>query len=188
MWQQTAQKWLLYELKTEESQQPWLGSHPNTILEGGRERKKSASRAESMGRTSPFTLYSLLLLGFVVVIGVFFCSHPVPSLSFLVGVSEDVQHSIALLLHSSLCIVHSLAILPSHWWIVSSNSPSDTPNCSNSALKERIVHLWALKFHICYRMWSFCYNDTIWAKCTSVCCVIILPLPFVPLLICTETS
>lgn len=73
-----------------------------------------------MGRTSPFTLYSLLLLGFVVVIGGFFCSHPVPSLSFLVGVSEDVQHSIALLLHSSLRIVHSLAILPSRWWIVSS--------------------------------------------------------------------
>lgn len=45
-----------------------------------------------MGRTSPFTLYSLLLLGSVVVSGGFFVATPVPSLSFLVGVSEDVQH------------------------------------------------------------------------------------------------
>lgn len=62
------------------------------ILEGGRERKKSASGVVSMGRTSPFTLYSLLLLGSVVVSGGFFVATPVPSLSFLVGVSEDVQH------------------------------------------------------------------------------------------------
>lgn len=42
-----------------------------------------------MGRTSPFTLYSLLLLGSVVVSGGFFVATPVPSLSFLVGIMLD---------------------------------------------------------------------------------------------------
>lgn len=82
----------------------------------------------------------------------FASSHTIPSLSFLVSVSEDLQHWITLLLHSSLCIVHTLAIPPSRLWVMSSNSPSDMPNFSNSALKDKIVYFSAVKFHFCYRM------------------------------------